>query len=77
MYNAEVTACEDVIPKWRFTAKRAELKMGDRVTLHQSVFRVKTLPVFVLPYTWIRDKKGTQIGYFFRAPAPQTRRGAL
>ncbi|HWO00911.1 MAG TPA: putative LPS assembly protein LptD [Blastocatellia bacterium] len=57
LYNAEVTACEDVIPKWRFNAKRAELKMGDRVTLHNSVFHVKTLPVFVLPYTWIPATK--------------------
>lgn len=53
MYNAEVTACEDVVPKWRFSAKRAELRMGDRVTLHNSVFRIKRLPTFVLPYTWL------------------------
>ncbi|MFY9610436.1 MAG: putative LPS assembly protein LptD [Blastocatellia bacterium] len=57
MYNAEVTACEDVVPKWRFTAKRAELRMGDRVTLHNSVFRIKSLPTFVLPYTWLPATK--------------------
>src|SRR4029450_12892752 len=33
--------------------KRAELKMGDRVTMRNAVFRVKTLPAFVLPYAWI------------------------
>src|SRR5262249_5776574 len=27
MYDAIVTACEDVIPKWTFHARRAELKM--------------------------------------------------
>lgn len=53
LYDAIVTACEDVIPKWTFRARRAELKMGDRVTLHNSVFRVKTLPLFALPYMWI------------------------
>jgi hypothetical protein len=53
LYDADVTACEDVIPKWSFHARRAELKMGDRITMNNSVFRVKTLPVFVLPYAWI------------------------
>lgn len=53
LYNAEVTACEDVIPKWKFQARRAELKLGDRITLHNSVFRVKSLPAFVLPFAWI------------------------
>lgn len=53
LYNAEVTACEDVIPKWKFQARRAELKLGDRITMHNSVFRVKSLPAFVLPFAWI------------------------
>ncbi|MEK6323198.1 MAG: putative LPS assembly protein LptD [Acidobacteriota bacterium] len=53
LYDAEVTACEDVIPKWSFKTRRAELKMGDRVVMHNAVFRVKTLPAFVLPYVWI------------------------
>ena len=53
LFDANVTACEDVIPKWSFKAKRAELKMGDRVTMRNAVFRVKTLPAFVLPYVWI------------------------
>lgn len=53
LFDANVTACEDVIPKWSFKAQRAELKMGDRVTMRNAVFRVKTLPAFVLPYVWI------------------------
>lgn len=53
LYDAEVTACEDVIPKWSFKTRRAELKMGDRVVMRNAVFKVKTLPAFVLPYMWI------------------------
>jgi LPS-assembly protein len=53
LYNATITACEDVIPKWTFTARRADLKLDDRLILHGSVFRVKDVPAFVLPYTWI------------------------
>ncbi|HSE97841.1 MAG TPA: putative LPS assembly protein LptD, partial [Blastocatellia bacterium] len=51
--NSTVTACEDAVPKWSFSAHRAELEVDDRLKLHNSVFRVKTLPVFVLPYAWI------------------------
>jgi len=53
LYGATVTACEDVLPKWSFTARRAGLKMDDRLKLYNSVFRVKGVPVFVLPYAWI------------------------
>jgi hypothetical protein len=53
LFDANVTACEDVVPKWSFKTRRAELKMGDRVTMRNAVFRVKTLPAFVLPYVWI------------------------
>ena len=53
LFDADVTACEDVIPKWSFKTRRAELKMGDRVIMRNAVFRVKTLPAFVLPYVWI------------------------
>jgi lipopolysaccharide assembly outer membrane protein LptD (OstA) len=53
LYDADVTACEDVIPKWSFKTKRAELKMGDRMIMRNAVFSVRTLPAFVLPYLWI------------------------
>ena len=53
LINATVTACEDVVPKWSFSAKRAELKVEDRIKLYNSVFRIKSLPAFVLPYAWI------------------------
>lgn len=53
LYDADVTACEDVIPKWSFKTKRAELKMGDRLIMRNAVFHVRTLPAFVLPYAWI------------------------
>ncbi len=53
LYDADVTACEDAIPKWSFGSKHAELKLGDRVILHNAVFHVKKIPAFILPYAWI------------------------
>jgi hypothetical protein len=60
LYDADITACEDSIPKWKFSARRAEVKMGDRITMDRPIFRIKTLPVFALPFAWIpatRDER--------------------
>jgi lipopolysaccharide assembly outer membrane protein LptD (OstA) len=76
MYDAIVTACEDVIPKWTFHARRAELKMGDRIILHNSVFRVKTLPAFVLPYTWIpATRSERKSGFLLPTTGTSTQKG--
>jgi lipopolysaccharide assembly outer membrane protein LptD (OstA) len=76
LYDADVTACEDVIPKWGFHARRAELKMGDRITLHNSVFHIKTLPAFVLPYAWIpATRKERKSGFLLPATGTSTQKG--
>jgi LPS-assembly protein len=55
--NAEVTACEDSVPKWSFTTKRATIKMGDRVRVSSPSFRVKGVPVVYLPFASISIKR--------------------
>ena len=69
LFNAQVTACEDVVPKWSFKTKHAELEMGDRLILNGAVFRVKDIPVVVLPYAWIPSTRtGRKSGFLL----PQT-----
>ena len=55
--NAEITACEDTVPKWSFRTKRAEIKTGDRVRLKSPSFRVKGVPVIYLPYASVSIKR--------------------
>lgn len=55
--NVEVTACEDIVPKWSFRAKRAEIKANDRIKLSTPSFRVKEIPIMVLPYGSLPIKK--------------------
>jgi LPS-assembly protein len=55
--NAEITACEDTVPKWSFRTKRAEIKTGDRVRLKSPSFRVKGVPVIYLPYASVSLKR--------------------
>ncbi|MEN3333555.1 MAG: LPS-assembly protein [Blastocatellia bacterium] len=76
LYDADVTACEDVVPKWGFHARRAELKMGDRILLHNSVFHIKTLPAFVLPFAWIpATRKERKSGFLLPSTGTSTQKG--
>jgi LPS-assembly protein len=55
--NAEITACEDNVPKWSFKTSRAEIKAGDRVRIKSPTFRIKGVPVLFMPYASISIKK--------------------
>lgn len=55
--NVEVTACEDIVPKWSFRAARAEIKTNDRVRLRAPNLRVKDIPVLLLPYASVPIKR--------------------
>lgn len=56
IYNGEVTACDEDVPKWSFRTKRAEIDLKDRVRLSRPSFRVKDVPIFVLPYASVSLK---------------------
>ncbi|HEY0379991.1 MAG TPA: LPS assembly protein LptD [Pyrinomonadaceae bacterium] len=55
--NAEITACEDNVPKWSFRAARAVIKIGDRVRVKGPTFRIKNVPIFYLPYASVPIKR--------------------
>jgi LPS-assembly protein len=55
--NAEITACDENVPKWSFRSQRVQIKMGDRVRISTPNFRVKGVPVFVLPFASISIKR--------------------
>ncbi|MDT4896057.1 MAG: LPS-assembly protein [Acidobacteriota bacterium] len=55
--NAEITACEDNVPKWSFRTKRAKIKTNDRVRVTAPSFRVKGVPILYLPYASVSIKR--------------------
>lgn len=55
-YNVQVTACDEDVPKWSFNAKRAKIKTGDRVRVYGPNIKLKSLPIFYLPYASISIK---------------------
>ncbi|MEO6050805.1 MAG: LPS assembly protein LptD [Pyrinomonadaceae bacterium] len=51
------TACEEAVPKWSFTADRATIKTNDKLRLKNARFRVKNIPLVILPFASISIKK--------------------
>ena len=48
--KAWFTSCSQPTPRWRFTSSRANFKKSDYVEMWNSVFYLKKVPVFYLPY---------------------------
>jgi len=55
--NAQITACDEDVPKWSFRAKHVKIKTADRVRLSSPTFRIKGVPVFYLPYASVSIKR--------------------
>lgn len=55
--NAEVTACDEAVPKWSFRTSKATIKVGNKIIIKGSTFRVRTVPLAFLPYATISLKK--------------------
>ncbi len=55
--NGKFTACEEAVPKWSFTADRATIKTNDRLRLKNAKFRIKDVPLLVLPFASIPIKE--------------------
>ena len=55
--NAQVTACDEDVPKWSFHARRARIKTGDRVRVYSPSMRIKGVPVLYLPYASVSIKR--------------------
>jgi hypothetical protein len=76
LYNATVTACEDTTPKWSFTAKRADLKLDDKVKLYNSVFRIHGIPALIFPIMWLpTTKEERKSGFLIPAPGNSNEKG--
>jgi len=54
--NAQVTACDEDVPKWSFHASKAKIKTGDRVRVYSPKLKIKDIPVFYLPYASVSIK---------------------
>jgi LPS-assembly protein len=45
-----ITSCAQPVPRWEFSASRANLKKDDYVEMWNAVLHIKKVPIFYLPY---------------------------
>lgn len=55
--NGKFTACEGAVPRWSFTAESATIKTNDRLRLKNAKFRVRDVPLLILPFASIPIKE--------------------
>jgi len=48
--KASLTSCTQPTPRWKFSASRANFRKDDYVEMWDSIFRIKKVPLFYLPY---------------------------
>lgn len=55
--NGKFTACDEAVPKWSFSAANARIKQNESVKLLSARFRIKDIPVAILPFASIPIRK--------------------
>ncbi|MGB2843702.1 MAG: LPS-assembly protein LptD, partial [Candidatus Aminicenantaceae bacterium] len=48
--RAKITTCTQPNPRWTFSCSKANLKKGEYVDMWNTVFSIKKIPIFYLPY---------------------------
>ena len=51
--NGMFTACEEAVPKWSFSSKKATIRMHDRLRMKSAKFRIKNLAILAVPFASI------------------------
>ncbi len=78
-YNLEdamLTACQEGVPKWSFTAKRARIRLDHRAKVYNAFFRVKNIPVLYVPYASISiSKKDRSSGFLLPSSGSSSIKG--
>lgn len=74
--NARLTACQEAVPKWAFTAKRARIRLDHKAKVYNALLRIKNVPVFYLPYASISiSKKDRSSGFLLPSYGSSSIRG--
>ncbi len=55
--KGKFTACEEATPKWSFTADRAKIRTNDKLSFKNAKFRVKDIPLVIVPFASISIKE--------------------
>ncbi len=74
--DAKLTACQEAVPKWSFTAKRARIRLDHRAKVYNALFRIKNIPVLYMPYASISiSKKDRSSGFLLPSSGSSSIKG--
>jgi LPS-assembly protein len=74
--DAMMTACQEKIPKWSFTAKRARIRLDHNAQVYNALFRIKNIPILYLPYASISiSKKDRSSGFLLPSSGSSSIKG--
>ncbi|MBV9145662.1 MAG: LPS-assembly protein LptD, partial [Acidobacteria bacterium] len=78
IHHGTVTSCELPHPKWTFTAETISLQIGDEAKLHNSTFRLRSVPVLYLPFAEHPvEKLGRQSGFLIPSFGQSSVKGTI
>jgi LPS-assembly protein len=64
--GGKFTSCSQPNPRWGFTASNARIEVNDKVVAKNSLLKVKSIPVFYLPYVYYPIRRdGRSTGFLF------------
>jgi len=78
VYDGSITSCELPRPKWLFTARQATVEVGANAEIHRSLFQVRGVPVFYLPYVlYPVDRERRQSGFLLPSFGQSSTKGTI
>ena len=74
--NGFLTACEESVPKWSFSIDTAKIQLQSTARLTHSLFRVKKVPIFYLPFViFPTTKKERSSGFMLPTTGNSSNKG--
>ena len=78
IHHGTMTSCELPHPKWTFSAERINFEIGDLAKLHNSLFRLRDVPVLYLPFAEHPvEKVGRQSGFLIPSFGQSSVKGTI
>ena len=74
--RGHLTACQEVVPKWRLETAKAKIRVNSWASLRHVVLRIKKVPVFYFPYlTFPTAKRERSSGFVIPSTGNSSNKG--
>jgi len=78
IHDGTITSCELPHPKWTFSASTIKIIVGESAKIHNTVFKIKGVPVIYLPYASPPvERLGRQSGFLIPTLGTSSRKGTI